>query len=181
MSDEPQPGLFEQVLRDVIAPGEAGEKSEQSDVEHGVHHVEGRSVAVPHTSDKLQFRVPVHVVETRFGAKCDIGHASASRAFILLARRISVPRQEVIVEIISQASIAARIALLVGTTPMLLGIAFALRPNERWLALMRPLSLAGIFATVSNLFLGLANALHALASNNAGDASGIQFAAVWAI
>ena len=82
------------------------------------------------------------------------------------------------VEAISQASIAARVALLVGTTPMLLGIAFALRPNERWLALMRPLSLAGIFAAVSNLFLGLANALHALASHNAGDASAIQFAAV---
>ena len=80
-------------------------------------------------------------------------------------------------EAINQASIAARIALLVSTLPMVLGIAFAFRPNERWLALMRPLSLAGIFASVSNLFLGLANALQALASPNVGDASVLEFAA----
>ena len=80
-------------------------------------------------------------------------------------------------EFITHASIAARVALLVGITPMLLGIAFAIRPNERWLALMRPLSLAGIFASVSNLFLGLANALQSLAFNNSAG-SNIQLAAV---
>ena len=80
-------------------------------------------------------------------------------------------------EAFNQASLAARLALLVSATPMLLGIAFALRPNERWLALMRPLSLAGIFAAVSNMFLGLANALQALASPNASEAPSIRFAA----
>lgn len=81
-------------------------------------------------------------------------------------------------EVFHQASIAARVALLVSAIPMILGIAFALRPNERWLALMRPLSLAGIFAAVSNLFLGLANALQWLASPNASGASSFQLAAV---
>jgi hypothetical protein len=82
------------------------------------------------------------------------------------------------VDVFNQASIAARLALLVSALPMILGIAFAMRPSERWLALMRPLSLAGIFAAVSNLFLGLANALQWLASPNPGDPSALQIAAV---
>jgi hypothetical protein len=82
------------------------------------------------------------------------------------------------VEVFTQASIAARFALLISATPMILGIAFALRPNERSLALMRPLTLAGIFAGVSNLFLGLANALQWLASPNPGDPSSLRVAAV---
>jgi hypothetical protein len=57
---------------------------------------------------------------------------------------------------------------------MVVGIAFALRPTERLLALMRPLSLAGIFAAVSNVFLGLANAFQALASPGAGQSPDIQ-------
>jgi hypothetical protein len=61
---------------------------------------------------------------------------------------------------------------LISTLPMLVGIAFALRPNERWLALMRPLSLAGIFAAIANLFLGLANSLQ-WASRNAFDTSSL--------
>ena len=81
-------------------------------------------------------------------------------------------------EVLHQASLAAKLALLVSTLPMILGVAFALRPNERWLALMRPLSLAGIFAGVSNLFLGLANALKYLASHDPGDASTVRIAAV---
>jgi hypothetical protein len=81
-------------------------------------------------------------------------------------------------ELITHASIAARVALLVGIAPMLLGIAFALRPNERWLTLMRPLSLAAIFAAVSNVCLGLANALQSIASKHAGADTGIQRAAV---
>jgi hypothetical protein len=82
------------------------------------------------------------------------------------------------VEAFNQASIAAKLALLISATPMILGIAFALRPSERSLALMRPLSLAGIFAAVSNLFLGLANALQWLASPNPGDPSSLRIAAV---
>ena len=72
-------------------------------------------------------------------------------------------------EVIRHASLASLFAVLVSATPMVMGIAFAVRPNERWLALMRPLSLAGIFAAVSNVFLGLANALRALTPANPDD------------
>jgi hypothetical protein len=81
-------------------------------------------------------------------------------------------------EVFNQASLAARAALLVSAIPMILGVAFALRPNERWLSLMRPLSLAAIFAAVSNFFLGVANALQWLGSPNPGDPSALRIAAV---
>lgn len=71
-------------------------------------------------------------------------------------------------EALDHASVAARIGLLVTSLPMLLGVAFALRPNERWLTLMRPLSLASIFAAIANVFLGLVNALQALGSVEQG-------------
>ena len=48
---------------------------------------------------------------------------------------------------------AAVFGLLITTAPMLLGLAFAARPNERWLALMRPMSLAAIFAATAKSFL----------------------------
>jgi hypothetical protein len=49
-----------------------------------------------------------------------------------------------------------------------LAMAFALRPNERWLALMRPLTMAGIFAAVANTALGFANTFVGL-SRRGGD------------
>ena len=62
-------------------------------------------------------------------------------------------------QVLRQASLAALMAMLVSMTPMIAGILYAIRPNERRLALMRPLSLAGIFAATANIFLGLTNAL----------------------
>jgi len=61
------------------------------------------------------------------------------------------------VRAITQLGLAAVAGLFVSALPLLLGIAFAVRPNERWLALMRPLTLGGIFAAVANTFLGFAN------------------------
>jgi hypothetical protein len=61
--------------------------------------------------------------------------------------------------VLMQASLASLLAMLVSMTPMVVGLLYALRPNEHKLALMRPLSLAGIFAAAANLFLGLTNAL----------------------
>jgi hypothetical protein len=92
-------------------------------------------------------------------------------------RKKLLQRQEVPVEVLTQSSVAAKFALLISASPMILGIAFAVRPNERWLALMRPLSLAGIFAAISNVFLGLANTLHWLATHNTFDASNLGRAA----
>ena len=58
---------------------------------------------------------------------------------------------------IRNLGLAGLFGLLITALPMLLGLAFAVRPNERWLALMRPLSLAGIFAATANVFLGATN------------------------
>ena len=71
--------------------------------------------------------------------------------------------------VFTQASLASIIALLVSMTPMVAGFMFAIRPTERQLALMRPLTLAGIFAALANVFLGLVNALVYLARTGASD------------
>jgi hypothetical protein len=62
-----------------------------------------------------------------------------------------------LLDTLKQLGLAAIAGLFVTAAPMLLGMAFAVRPNDRWLSLMRPLTLAGIFAAVANLFVGLAN------------------------
>jgi hypothetical protein len=60
---------------------------------------------------------------------------------------------------ITNLGLAGLFGLFITALPMLLGFAFAVRPNERWLALMRPLSLAAIFAAVANVFLAATNEL----------------------
>jgi len=60
---------------------------------------------------------------------------------------------------IRNLGLAGLFGLLITALPMLLGIAFAVRPRERWLELMRPLSLAGLFAAIANVFLGVTNSL----------------------
>ena len=80
-------------------------------------------------------------------------------------------------EMLARASLFSLFGLLVAAAPTVLGIAFALSPSERRLALMRPLSLAAIFATVCNLLVGFANGLRALATMDTADTAGIQFGA----
>src|SRR5262245_2926581 len=69
---------------------------------------------------------------------------------------------------IRNLGLAGLFGLLITTAPMLLGLAFAARPNERWLALMRPLSLAAIFAATANVFLGVTNSLIGASRNTVG-------------
>ena len=66
-------------------------------------------------------------------------------------------------EAIKLLGIAAFAGLAITAVPMMLAIAYAIRPNERWLGLMRPLTLAGIFAAIANTFLGLANTFRGMA------------------
>jgi hypothetical protein len=61
---------------------------------------------------------------------------------------------------------ATTFGLLITAAPMLLGLAFAVWPREQWLALMRPLTLAGMFAAIANVFLGVTHSL-VWASRNA--------------
>jgi len=60
---------------------------------------------------------------------------------------------------IRNLALAGLFGLLITALPMLVGLAYAVRPTERWLAVMRPLSLAGIFAATANVFLGVTNSL----------------------
>jgi hypothetical protein len=64
-----------------------------------------------------------------------------------------------IVTIFSNMGIAALVSILVSTLPMLAGAAYLFRPSEQRLAMMRPLSLAGIFAGLNGTSLGAINTL----------------------
>ena len=88
--------------------------------------------------------------------------------------RSGVSGMEVNVEVLRQASIAALLGVLVSVTPLIMGALFAIRPNEQRLALMRPLSLAGIFAGVSNVFLGAINGLRGLEMTQSFDPAGLR-------
>lgn len=55
------------------------------------------------------------------------------------------------------ASYAAILGMLISLTPALAGAWFAIRPSERVLSYMRPLSLAGIFAALCTISLGITN------------------------
>jgi len=79
------------------------------------------------------------------------------------------------VDVFRQLALAGFAGLFVTAIPMVFGIAFAVRPGERLLALMRPLTLAAIFAAVAQGFLGLANMFQGLANIKPGDAPGVQF------
>ena len=51
--------------------------------------------------------------------------------------------------VFTEASLASLLAMVVSMTPMVMGIVYAFRPSEYRLALMRPLSLAGIKALLA--------------------------------
>jgi hypothetical protein len=61
---------------------------------------------------------------------------------------------------LGQMALLGWLGLAVGFLPLAAGVLYAIRPDERRLAVMRPLSLAALFASVGNLLLALANALH---------------------
>lgn len=59
------------------------------------------------------------------------------------------------IDAFTQAGVLAKLTLLVGFVPLLLSGAYVFYPSERTLALMRPLSLATIFAAICGLAAGL--------------------------
>ena len=64
--------------------------------------------------------------------------------------------------LLSQASIVALASILMGVVPLAMGIVYVIWPSEQRLALMRPLSLATIFAALSGSTLGVLNVLRAM-------------------
>jgi hypothetical protein len=79
--------------------------------------------------------------------------------------------------VLRQTSLFTKFGLIVSLAPLIAGIVYAIRPDERRLALMRPLSLAGIFAAVSSLLLGMTNALEAISRSGTDVATGFKPAA----
>ena len=73
------------------------------------------------------------------------------------------------------ASYAAILGMVISLTPALAGAWFAIRPSERLLSYMRPLSLAGIFAALCTISLGMTNGAMGLSRQprfNLEDAAG---------
>jgi hypothetical protein len=77
---------------------------------------------------------------------------------------------------LSQASIFALLSLVVAVVPLVMGLVYAVRPSESRLALMRPLSLAGLFSGLGGLMAGLINVLRGL--GEAGAPTTFHIAAV---
>jgi hypothetical protein len=66
-------------------------------------------------------------------------------------------------QILRQASIVAQLSLLLGILPLPAGVWYAVRPTEQRLALMRPLSLAAIFASLCGLLSGIVSIVRTMA------------------
>ena len=62
-------------------------------------------------------------------------------------------------DVIANAGIMALASMFVGVLPLTLGVVYAFWPSEQRLTLMRPLSLATIFAAVAGVALGFINEL----------------------
>jgi hypothetical protein len=71
------------------------------------------------------------------------------------------------IRVLSEASLVALASLFMGVVPLAMGIVYVIWPNEQRLALMRPLSLAAIFAVLSGSTLGVVNVLVAVSRNQA--------------
>jgi hypothetical protein len=62
-------------------------------------------------------------------------------------------------DLFRHASLFALLTLAVDFVPLVMALVYVARPTERRLALMRPLSLAGLFAAITGGVLGFINVL----------------------
>jgi len=63
---------------------------------------------------------------------------------------------------LAQAGIVALVSMFMGLLPLGTGMAYAAWPSEQRLALMRPLSLATIFAAIGGTVVGALNVLRGI-------------------
>jgi hypothetical protein len=66
--------------------------------------------------------------------------------------------------ILRAAGILALLSLIIALLPLAAGVAYALRPTEARLALLRPVSLAGLFAGLAGTLAGAVSMLRAIAT-----------------
>ena len=67
-----------------------------------------------------------------------------------------------ILQMLSQVSLVGLLSLAVTLLPLGAGLLYVTRPTERHLALMRPISLAALFAALGGTVLGFMNVLQGL-------------------
>jgi hypothetical protein len=60
-------------------------------------------------------------------------------------------------ETLRNVSLIGLLTLVLTLTPLVMAVMYLIRPNERRLALMRPLSLVGLFAALTGTALGFIN------------------------
>jgi len=70
------------------------------------------------------------------------------------------------IDALRQASLAALISTFIPVVPLAMGLVYAIWPSEQRLALMRPLSLATIFAVINGTVLGVLNMLVHMGSSD---------------
>jgi hypothetical protein len=66
-------------------------------------------------------------------------------------------------DVLRQASFVAVMSMFVGIVPLGVSVVYAIWPSEERLTLMRPLSLATIFAAISGTVLGVLNVFYGVA------------------
>ena len=66
---------------------------------------------------------------------------------------------------LTSAGIAAKLSLFTGVVPLAMAVVYAVWPSDQRLALMRPLSLATIFAAVSGTALGVLNVFQGMGTH----------------
>lgn len=64
--------------------------------------------------------------------------------------------------ILRQAGVLALLSLMIAVLPLAAGVAYAARPTEARLALLRPISLAGMFAGASGFLAGVMAVLRSM-------------------
>jgi hypothetical protein len=62
-------------------------------------------------------------------------------------------------EVLANAGVMALASMFVGVLPLIMGVAYAIWPNDERLTLMRPLSLAAVFASVGGMAMGFISEL----------------------
>jgi hypothetical protein len=66
------------------------------------------------------------------------------------------------------------LGILICALPALLALVFAIRPTERLLALLRPLTMAGVFSALCGFVLALTNGFATVATTAVFDAESIR-------
>ena len=72
----------------------------------------------------------------------------------------------------TNAGILAKLTIAIVFAPLVMGVLYAIKPSERKLAFMRPLSLAAIFAALSGCCLGVINVFMGAAEHPQGIGGG---------